>query len=73
MVSGARPINPDLSEHQIKEYQQSQKNAIIGEMEQLQAQSAAQMRRLMGTEIVIERVMALKELDTDPWDDLGNW
>jgi len=29
------------------------------------------MRRLMGTEIVIERVMGL--LDTDPWDDLGNW
>lgn len=31
------------------------------------------MRRLIGTETMIEKVLALPEMDTDPWDDLGNW
>lgn len=31
------------------------------------------MRRLIGTETMIEKVLGLHEMDTDPWDDLGNW
>ena len=39
--------------------------------EELLAQNQDQMRRLLGTEFIIEKV--LKMLDCNPWDDLGNW
>lgn len=29
------------------------------------------MKKLLGTEFIIEKI--LKMLDVDPWDDLGNW
>jgi len=40
-------------------------------LKELQAQNAQQMRRLFGTEFIIENT--LKMLDTNPWDDLGDW
>ena len=39
--------------------------------EELQALNELQMKRLLGTEHVIENV--LKMLDCNPWDDLSNW
>ena len=39
--------------------------------QKLLAQNNNQMNKLLGTEYIIEKV--LKMLDTDPWDDLGNW
>lgn len=38
---------------------------------ELAAQNNAQMKKLLGTEFIIEKI--LKMLDVDPWDDLGNW
>jgi hypothetical protein len=38
---------------------------------ELAAQNQAQMKKLLGTEFIIEKV--LKMLDCDPWDDIGNW
>ena len=71
VVSGPKPLNPDMTDNEMKDYWNNRKANELSEIEQLQAQNAAQMRRLMGTEVVIERVLGI--LDTDPWDDLGNW
>ena len=39
--------------------------------ELIKAQKENSLKRLTSTEIIIEK--ALKLLDTDPWDDLGEW
>jgi len=39
--------------------------------EELAAFNQSQIKRLLGTEYIIEKT--LKMLDCNPWDDLGNW
>lgn len=49
-------------------------NVAIGnakDARELAAQNSSQMKKLLGTEFIIEKI--LKMLDCDPWDDLGNW
>jgi hypothetical protein len=73
ITSGPKPLNPDLNENQLKHYAAQHQAQIANEVENLQEINKHAMRRLIGTETMIEKVLALPEMDTDPWDDLGNW
>jgi hypothetical protein len=63
-------LNPEADAADVEKFMQAagQKNK---DKEELEAYNAKHLKRLVGTQTVIDRAVAL--LDTDPWDDLGNW
>lgn len=49
----------------------TKKSRTLEEAKAIAAQSQADMKKLIATEVIIEKILI--ELDCDPWDDLDNW
>lgn len=71
VVTGPRSKDPDNRKLDKAMLENIRKNSAVDERDAFNSLSRKAARRLMETEEIIRGTLEL--LDTDPWDDLGNW
>lgn len=71
VITGPRSKDPNNRRLDKAMLENIRKNNLLDERDAFNSLKGKAARRLMETEEIIRGTLEL--LDTDPWDDLGNW
>ena len=71
VITGPRSKDPNNRKLDKALLENIRKNNLLDEKDAFNSLKGKAARRLMETEEIIRGTLEL--LDTDPWDDLGNW